>query len=231
MSDSWIRTIRAEGDRCLIIELGDAIDERIGLRSRQLAREIERANWLGVVDVIATFAAVAVYFVPPVDSLKTKIHNLAQTLTDDAISDVRRVTIPICYDAQFGLDLEHVAAHAGLSVPDLIQAHQRTVCRVFMLGFSPGLPYLGLFDERFNLPRLKSPRTRVAGGTIGVANRQAVIYPSTLPGGWNLVGATPLPLFDPYAPEPSLLMPGDEVRFEAITLEAYNDYRASSGKA
>ncbi len=230
MSASWIRTIRAEGDRCLIIELGDSIDERIGLRSRQLACEIERAHWLGVVDVIATFAAVAVYFVPPVDSLETKIRSLAQTLTDDSTNAVRRVTIPVCYDAQFGLDLEHVAAHAGLSVPDLIDAHQQTVCRVFMLGFSPGLPYLGLFDERFDIPRLKSPRTRVAGGTIGIANRQAVIYPATLPGGWHLVGATPLSLFDPHAANPSLLMPGDEVCFEAITLEAYNDFKASSSQ-
>ena len=230
MSASWIRTIRAEGDRCLIVELGDSIDERIGLRSRQLAHEIEQAHWLGVVDVIATFAAVAVYFVPPVDSLETKIHELAKTLTDDTASEVRRVTIPICYDAQFGLDLDNVAAHAGLSVPDLIQAHQKTVCRVFMLGFSPGLPYLGLFDERFDIPRLKNPRTRVAGGTIGVANRQAVIYPATLPGGWHLVGATPLRLFDPNAAEPSLLMPGDEVCFEAITLEAYEDLKASASQ-
>lgn len=231
MTASWIRAIRFEGDRCLIIDLGDQIDETIGHRARQLANEIRQAQWPGVVDVIATFAAVAVYFVPPIAPLEKRIYALAETLSDDSTPSVRRITIPVCYDAQFGLDLEHVAEHAGLSVPELIQAHQQTVCRVFMLGFSPGLPYLGLFDERFNIPRLKSPRTRVMRGGIGIANRQAVIYPATLPGGWHLVGATPVTLFDPNAANPSLLMPGDEVAFEAISLESFQNYQPSSDAA
>lgn len=231
MAASWIRAIRSEGDRCLIIDLGDQIDEVLGHRARQLASEIRQANWTGVIDVVATFAAVAVYFVPPTTRLDKRIYELAETLTDDSTAQVRRVTIPVCYDAQFGLDLEQVAKHADLSVSDLIDVHQQTVCQVLMLGFSPGLPYLGFFDERFDMPRLKNPRTRVRRGTIGIANRQAVIYPATLPGGWHLIGATPAKLFDAEAASPSLLMPGDEVTFTAISLDTFYDQQQSSGLA
>lgn len=221
MERDWIRTIRPEGDRCLIVELGDQIDEIIGRRARQLALAIEDARWPGVIEVIAAFGTVAVFFTPTASALTARIQTLTQTLPETANLPGRKMTLPVCYDARFGLDLEHVATKAGLSIPALIAAHQATVCQVFTLGFSPGLPYLGVFDERFDIPRLKNPRMKVNAGSLGVANRQAVVYPRALPGGWNLIGATPIRLFDPDAAEPSFFKPGDEVTFQAISIEEF----------
>jgi KipI family sensor histidine kinase inhibitor len=225
MANHWIRTIRPEGDRCLIVELGNQIDETIGRRARQLAQAIEAAGWPEVIEVIAAFGTVAIFVTPVAnpsgEALADRIHALTQTLPEVANLPGRKVTLPVCYDARFGIDLEKVAAHAGLSVPDLIAAHQASVCQVFTLGFSPGLPYLGVFDERFDIPRLKNPRMKVSAGSVGIANRQAVVYPRTLPGGWNLIGATPIRLFDPTAKEPSFLKPGDEVTFKAISVEEF----------
>ena len=222
MAVNWIRGIRPEGDRCLIVDLGDQIDETIGRRARQLAQAIENAQWPGVLEVVSAFGTVGVFFTPQVSHLSERITQLAQTLPEATGASGRQVTLPVCYDPQFGLDLEQVAAHAGLSVAALIDAHQATTCQVFMLGFSPGLPYMGVLDECFDIPRLTSPRTAVMAGTVGIANRQAVIYPAKLPGGWHLIGATPLKLFDPNADEPSLLRPGDEVTFEAISIETFH---------
>ena len=225
MASHWIRTIRPEGDRCLIVELGDQIDETIGRRARQLAQAIEAARWPEVIEVIAAFGTVAIFVTPIAppfgEALTDRIHALTQTMPEVANLPGRKVTLPVCYDARFGLDLEQVAANAGLSVPGLIAAHQASVCQVFTLGFSPGLPYLGVFDERFDIPRLKNPRLKVSAGSVGIANRQAVVYPRTLPGGWNLIGATPIRLFDPTAVEPSFLKPGDEVTFKAISIEEF----------
>lgn len=225
MANPWIRTIRPEGDRCLIVELGDQIDETIGRRARQLALAIEAARWPEVLEVIAAFGTIAVFIAPIAnpsgETLANRIQSLAQTLPDVANLPGRKVTLPVCYDARFGLDQATLAAHTGLSVPDLIAAHQASVCQVFTLGFSPGLPYLGVFDERFDIPRLKNPRLKVRLGSVGIANRQAVVYPCTLPGGWHLIGATPVRLFDPLAKEPSFLQPGDEVTFKAISIEEF----------
>lgn len=228
MTTDWIRGIRPEGDRCLIVELGDQIDETIGRRARQLAQAIDDAKWLGVIEVVAAFGTVAVFFTPQAKALPNRIEQLAQTLPEVANLPGRQVTLPVCYDARFGLDLEKVATHAGLTVPALIDAHLATVCQVFTLGFSPGLPYLGVFDERFDIPRLKDPRMKVNAGSVGVANRQAVVYPRALPGGWNLIGATPVRLFDPTADEPSFLKPGDEVTFKAISVEEFEAIRSQA---
>ena len=225
MASDWIRTIRPEGDRCLIVELGDQIDETIGRRARQLAQAIEAARWPEVIEVIAAFGTVAIFVTPisnpPAEALADRIEALSQTLPEVANLPGRKVTLPVCYDARYGLDLEKVAANAGLSVPALIAAHQASICQVFTLGFSPGLPYLGVFDERFDIPRLKNPRLQVSAGSVGIANRQAVVYPRMLPGGWNLIGATPIRLFDPKADEPSFLKPGDKVTFKAISVEEF----------
>ena len=176
-------------------------------------------------EVIAAFGTVAIFVTPisnpPAEALADRIEALSQTLPEVANLPGRKVTLPVCYDARYGLDLEKVAANAGLSVPALIAAHQASICQVFTLGFSPGLPYLGVFDERFDIPRLKNPRLQVSAGSVGIANRQAVVYPRMLPGGWNLIGATPIRLFDPKADEPSFLKPGDEVTFKAISVEEF----------
>jgi len=128
----------------------------------------------------------------------------------------RDVTIPVCYGGDYGPDLEELAEACGLTPQEVIALHTAAPVDVLAIGFAPGHPYIGYFDARLSLGRRSSPRPEVPAGTVAVANRQSVIYPTRLPGGWNLIGRTPLILFDPYRAEPSLVVAGDRIRFVAI---------------
>lgn len=130
-------------------------------------------------------------------------------------------TIPVCYAAAFAPDLSDVAAHAGLTVDQVISRHTAAEYTVAMLGFAPGFPYLLGLDDALQTPRRASPRTRVPAGAVGIGGAQAGIYPRELPGGWNLIGRTPVVLFDPCREPPCLLLPGDRVRFHAIDAVAF----------
>src|SRR5690606_29661814 len=142
-------------------------------------------------------------------------HLLSQGIAVDATAG-REINIPVCYGGEFGPDLDEVALHAGISTGEVIALHTQSANLVFMLGFAPGAPYIGIHDERLNIPRRASPRTAVPPGSVAVANRQSMLYPSRLPGGWHIIGATPLALFDPACTPSALLQPGDRVRFVAI---------------
>jgi inhibitor of KinA len=241
MTDELILSVRAQGDRCLLIDLGDRIDAQIGLRCLALAQGIRQAAWPGVLDIVPSFTAVAIYFAPhaglgnnPAAVLETKVRNLAKTLSDTEPVSGRHIKIPVCYGAEHGPDLADVAKRMGLSESEVIDAHVESLSRVFMLGFAPGHPYIGVHDERFALPRRDNPRTAVPAGSLGIANRQSTIYPNVLPGGWHIIGATPLRLFDPDAKQPTLLMPGDEIEFVPISPTKFEQLRTAAsngGKA
>jgi inhibitor of KinA len=235
MNDELIHSVRAQGDRCLLIDLGDRIDAQIGLRCLTLAQRIREAGWPGVLDIVPSFTAVAIYFTPhaglgnhPACVLETKVREIAKTLSDSEPVLGRQIKIPVCYGAEHGPDLPEVAQRMGLSESEVVDAHVASLSRVFMLGFAPGHPYIGVHDERFALPRRDNPRTAVAAGSLGIANRQSTIYPNVLPGGWHIIGATPLRLFDPDAEQPTLLMPGDEIEFVPISPSKFEQLRAAS---
>jgi KipI family sensor histidine kinase inhibitor len=133
----------------------------------------------------------------------------------------RTIEVPVCYGGDFGPDLEDLARHAGLTSHAVIDLHSKPVYRVYFLGFAPGFPYLGGMDPRIAIPRLSSPRKEVPPGSVAIADENTGIYPVASPGGWRIIGRTPLRLFTPNADDPTLLQPGDSVRFRAITREEF----------
>ncbi|MFD4838005.1 5-oxoprolinase subunit PxpB [Achromobacter sp. NPDC058515] len=226
--------ILPQGDRCLIISFGDQIDASVGRTCLAAARKLRDARLAGVTDVVPSFVAVAVHYRPgghgdgPTHaSLSERIQALlADGIPTDAAGG-REVDIPVCYGGEHGPDLDDVARAAGLTPEGVIQLHSQPRSMVFMLGFAPGHAYLGVHDEKLNIPRRPSPRTAVPMGAVAVANRQTVIYPNRLPGGWNIIGATPLVMFDPAREPAALLQPGDSVRFVPIGPEEFDRIRGA----
>lgn len=234
MASELIKRIRAQGDRCLMIDLGDRIDQTVGLRCLALAQQLRQAQVPGIVDIVPSFTAVAIYFEPdsaigddPIGYLSELVHELLERLDPEVALVSRRIEIPVCYGGEHGPDLIDVANRLGQTPAQVIQAHHSQLCRVYMIGFAPGHPYIGIHDEQFNLPRREVPRTALPAGSLGVANRQSTIYPNVLPGGWHIIGATPLRLFDATAQEPTLLKPGDEIKFVPISAQQYEQIKAT----
>lgn len=233
MASGLIKRIRSQGDRCLMIDLGDQIDQAVGLRCLMLADGLRRAQVPGVLDIVPSFTAVAIYFEPcaalganPVARLSTLVQDIIGEIAEGAALSSRRIQIPVCYGGKHGPDLEDVAKRMDLSPEQVVQAHHGSICRVYMIGFAPGHPYIGIHDERFALPRREVPRTALPAGSLGIANRQSTIYPNVLPGGWHIIGATPLRLFNAKAEQPTLLMPGDEIEFVPIEAQQFDLIKA-----
>lgn len=147
------------------------------------------------------------------------LNSRSNTSTPEQLSnqDSKTIEIPICYDLEYGIDLPELSQTMGLSIEQIIELHTRQTLRVFMLGFSPGLPFHGLFDPAFNLPRRSQPRTQLVAGSVGIANRQGVIYPFATPGGWHIVGRTPMRLFNPAQAPYTPYQAGDMIQFRAIS--------------
>ena len=225
--------LHPQGDRCLIVVFGDTIDPAIGNRCLALSNALRAARLPGVTDVVPSFAAVAVHYAPLPDgtgptfeSLSASVTDLLSGKLDDAADTGREIEIPVCYGGEHGPDLDAVAQACGMTPEQVIALHSGEPCRVYMLGFAPGHPYLGLHGKPLDVPRRTDPRTEVPPGSVAIANRQTVIYPSRLPGGWNILGATPLVMFDPRRQPPALLAPGDRVRFVPITEARFRELRA-----
>ena len=224
MPAELIKRIRAQGDRCLLVDLGDQIDEQVGLRCLSLADRLRQAKVPGVLDVVASFTAVAIFYQPgreigdnPIGRLTDLVNDIVEQISQGHFELAsRRIEIPVCYGGEHGPDLDDVAQRMGLTPEEVIKAHHTSTCRVYMIGFAPGHPYIGIHDERFSLPRREVPRTALPAGSLGIANRQSTIYPNVLPGGWHIIGATPLKLFNANAEQPTLLTPGDEIVFVPI---------------
>lgn len=214
------------GDRCLAVTFGDQLSVDVNRRACTFASRVRAAGWSFITDVVPSFVAVGLHYRPeavplrtdqtPLTALEDLVMGLLAAPPAAAIAGANTVEIPVCYGGEFGPDLAELSERAGTTPEDLVRQHTGVIGHVFMVGFAPGHPYIGLWGNAFDVPRRGTPRTRVPAGTVAVANRQCVIYPYDLPGGWNLIGRTPRVLFDPTAAEPCLLAPGDLVRFLAI---------------
>lgn len=228
----------------MIVRFGDRIDPAINARARQAAELIHLADLPYVSDLVPTFTTLGVYvhpFYPELPSYKTLVDTLTAILApladpqedkqQQATEATRLIHIPVCYDPELGIDLTDIARHCALTVDEVIQLHTSTPVRVFMLGFAPGMGYMGLSDSRLAIGRRGTPRKRLPAGSVAIANRQTVIYPNESPGGWNIVGATPLRLFDPDTPPYALYAPGDQVQFEAIDRDEYEQIKAQKHDA
>lgn len=224
---------RVAGDRGLLVEYGDAIDPAINRKVRSMAVAMGREPVRGVVEFIPTYRSVIVLYDPLVTTLaglKKDILALEERLTDIEIPPPDTIEIPVCYGGELGPDIDIVAGSNGLTEEEVIEIHRKPAYLVYMIGFTPGYPFLGGLDERLHTPRRETPRTFVPAGSVGIANAQTGIYSIDSPGGWQLIGRTPVRLFDPERKDPFLLKAGDLLRFKAIEREEY-DRMARGGKA
>jgi inhibitor of KinA len=221
----------AQGERGLVVELGEGIDPAVNARVHALARAIIERLREDVDEVVPTYRSLLVLFDPlrvERAALQARIEETAAALGPDArgAAPPRLVRVPVCYGGELGPDLPDVARHTGLAPEEVIRLHAGPAYLVYMLGFTPGFPYLGGMPPALSTPRLASPRTKVAAGSVGIGGAQTGVYPIASPGGWRLIGRTPLRLFDAAAPAPFLLAPGDRVRFVPVSRAAFDEVAA-----
>ena len=214
------------GDKALSVELGDSISTEINRKVRALFLSIEKAEMPGVTDLVPTYRSVLVYYDPlrvSLPELEDRLAALEQHLDEASLEAARVIEIPTLYGGGHGPDLDYVAEHSRLTPEEVIQLHSGTDYLVYMMGFTPGFPYLGGMSERIATPRLPTPRTATPAGSVGIAEQQTGVYPTESPGGWRLIGRTPVQLFDPLRGPPALVEVGDHVRFVPVTEDAYHE--------
>ena len=215
------------GDLALVAELGDAISPEINRKVRSLTDALEQGSIPGVFDFLPTYRSVLVYYDPlriTSGEVEEGIERLLENAEATDTGTRHVVHLPTLYGGDMGPDIAFVAEHSGLDEQQVISIHSATDYLVYMMGFSPGFAYLGGLDERLATPRLQSPRTEIPPGAVGIAETQTGVYPVASPGGWQLIGRTPVKLFDPARERPVLLSAGDYVRFVPLeSRQAYDD--------
>lgn len=227
MSEKTSWRIDAVGDRCLLVGLGTTVDPATSARVHALVQRLRAQPIAGVRDIVPAFTTVALHYRPecfgatPFAALKALLlERLAQPL-DAQQAAPRVIEIPICYGGDYGPDLEDVAQRCGLSTERVIALHLESAHRVYMLGFAPGFPFIGGLNPALAMPRRTTPRTHIPPGSVAIAREQTCIYPLETPGGWNILGRTPVRLFEAGAEPPCLLGPGDAIRFVRIDANSY----------
>jgi inhibitor of KinA len=212
------------GEAALVVEFGDTIDPAINRRVRALLLAIERAGVDGVRDLVPTYRSLLVSYDPlrtTFDALRLRLSDLEARAADFPVPPPRVVEIPTAYGGPFGPDLPFVAGHHHLTEDEVVAIHAGTDYLVYMMGFSPGFTYLGGMSDQIATPRLTTPRTAIPAGSVGIAQQQTGIYPVESPGGWQLIGRTPVPLFDPSRTPPVLVEAGDFIRFVPVAAGEY----------
>ena len=216
------------GDRALVIEFGDRIDEKINERVQQAAIWIRRKKDAAITEVVPSFCSVLVHYDPVLrryGSLCRWLEELLKEMPKQCAEGKRILKVPVCYGARFGADLGDMEKLLGMDRDEIIAIHSRPDYRIYMLGFLPGFVYLGGLDERIACPRLPSPRVKIAPGAVGIGGSQTGIYPMASPGGWRLIGQTPINMYDPQRKEPILVRAGDYIRFVPVGLEEWYDIK------
>jgi KipI family sensor histidine kinase inhibitor len=211
------------GDRALAVEFGDAVDRALSRRVLAFDRAIRAAPPAGVTETVPTFRSLLVHY-DPLATARTKLEGALAALLDRdeaSASETRLWRIPVCYAGAFAPDLDEVARLTAHSAGEVVSLHSSTRYHVYMLGFLPGFPYMGDLPAELALPRRADPRVRVPAGSISIATTLTAIYPYESPGGWHLIGATPIRFFDPARDPPSLLAAGDAVLFEPISADRF----------
>ncbi|WPE25726.1 5-oxoprolinase subunit B [Pseudomonas hunanensis] len=201
----------------LMVRLFDRIDEANMPWMLAASRRLSAAFGEHLLDLVPSYTTLMVQSALPPGEARARIAQALDGLQPDTGSGGRRHEIPVWYDASVGPELPVLAARSGLSEAEIVRLHGERDYPVFALGFAPGFGFMGLVDERLASPRLSTPRKRVAAGSVGIAERQTAAYPAVSPGGWNLIGRTPVRLFDREREGYSLLQPGDRVRFVPVS--------------
>ncbi len=218
-----IRILTA-GDSALLIEFGKDINPETNRKITALVQLMREQHIEGIVDVIPAFCSLLINYDPRVlsyEELKERMEHLLKMETKTEATRKRIFEIPVCYGGEYGPDIENIAEHAGLSVEEVIKIHSSKDYLIYMLGFLPGFTYLGGLDERIHTPRLASPRLKIRAGSVGIGGSQTGIYPLDSPGGWQLMGMTPVRTYDPERQTPILVEAGDYIRFIPIDEEEF----------
>lgn len=223
-------TISPVGDCAISIDFGQVIDPKINRHIRQTIERIQELKLDGITELVPTYCSLLIQYDAMLYSY-SDICNLMDPLlepsaTDDANERVTVVEIPTVYGGEFGPDLGFVASHNNLSEDEVVSIHSGTDYLVYMLGFIPGFTYLGGMDPRIATPRLSSPRTLIPAGSVGIAGEQTGTYPSDSPGGWQIIGRTPVTMYDMSKEQAALLSAGDYVRYVPIDEAEYNRIKA-----
>ncbi len=214
------------GDLALSVELGDDISVDVNTRVRALEFLIEQKALPGVVETVPTYRALQVYYDPTVvgyEALCRALAPLVEQAGATAMPPAREVELPCCYGDELGPDLDVAARRLELSPEELVRLHAGAEYLVYFIGFTPGLPYMTGAPARLTIPRLDTPRVKVPAGSVGIGGIQCCVYSVESPGGFWLLGRTPLRLYDPDAAEPILLRPGDRVRFRRVNRAEFDD--------
>jgi len=214
-------------DAAVSAVFANEINLEANMRVISLCDALDRARHPAVTDLVPSYGSLQVEFDPLLADTAEISAWITSCFAQPVISaDVpgRTVEIPVCYGGSFGPDLDDVSKETGLPPDEVISIHTAGHYRVYMIGFSPGFPYLGGMDSRIAAPRLKTPRKRIPAGSVGIAGAQTGIYPTASPGGWRLIGRTPLKLFDKFRGNPFLLSAGDSVRFFSVSESVYKEY-------
>lgn len=224
------------GESALVVEFGDAVDEGINGAVTALDAAIGAAGLPGIVETVPSYRSLLVYYDPVrygFAGLARRLMRLAKRGVGSVAGPRRIFVVPVRYGGEWGPDLEDVARHTGLDPEAVISRHSAVDYRIYMLGFLPGFAYLGGLDPSLETPRLETPRQRIRAGSVGIAGAQTGIYPLESPGGWRLIGTTPLRLYDPRRSEPIPYRPGDYIRFRPVGDEDFEELRrrADAGEA
>lgn len=216
------------GDRAIFVEFGDAIEPQLNHRVRHLMLAVQRAEIPGIIETVPTYRSLLVYFEPLTISpkkLRGTLYSLVQERKESELPKPRIIEIPAVYGGEYGPDLEFVAEYNHLSVSEVIRIHTGNSYLIYMIGFMPGFSYLGGMSPKIATPRLDTPRARIPAGSVGIAGSQTGIYPAESPGGWRLIGRTPLKLFDPNREPPALFRAGDYLIFTSVSPEEYSNIK------
>ena len=217
------------GDAAAYVEFSETLDLALNAALQQLAVALRALKLPWITDVVSALGGIALHFNPDHPDMPATpllaVAELVDRCLDSEISVAgqgRLVEIPVCYDPELGLDIVEIAESLGLTTDEVARRHAAGEYAVLMIGFAPGHPYLGGLDPKLSVPRRSSPRAAVPAGSIAIANAQCVVYPYAIPGGWNVIGRTPLVVFDAYRDPPSLLDSRDRVRFVPISRAEYD---------
>lgn len=216
--------ILTAGDSALLIEFEQKIAPEINAQITAFVHLLKGQHIEGVTDLIPAFASLLINYDPRVigyKDLKARIEELLKIEVSEEAGDVRVFEIPVCYGGEYGPDIANIAENAGLSEQEVIDIHCSKDYLIYMLGFLPGFVYLGGLDERIHTPRLANPRISIPAGSVGIAASQTGIYPLNSPGGWQLLGMTPVKTYDPERETPILVEAGDYIRFVPVTEEEF----------
>jgi KipI family sensor histidine kinase inhibitor len=219
------------GDKAIRVEFGSIASPEINARVHALHDAISNAQLLGVCECVPAYRSLTITYDPEkaeYDDLVSEVKLLEEALgARTSERKARRMVIPVVYGGDFGPDLERVSRYHNLKENEVVEIHSRDEYLVYMIGFIAGFPYLGKLPDNIATPRLETPRLLVPQGSVGIAEDQTGIYPRQAPGGWQIIGRTPVKLFDPLWQPPALLQPGDYVRFKPISIEEFSKIQAS----